>query len=135
MRTAILSIATVASAQCFDTNDSFRPLGPGCNYGTYFQDFSVAGPAPQAVHDSQDLPTGLAVDASLNIYLTYPRNSGQTLNNAVRCTKFISEEPWPTAEIQKCTEGQDPLTCFIDIQNVFLDPVGRMWVVDSDVFA
>ena len=61
----------------WDTPSSgFRPFGPGFNRGAYPQDFSVVGPPLEAVHDSQEAPTGLAVDEQHRIYLTYPRNSG-----------------------------------------------------------
>lgn len=111
----------------------YRPFGPGFNHGAYPQDFSLIGPPLQAVHDSQSAPTGLAVDSHHNIYLTYPRNSGQTPSNVVICTDFNNEKPWPTAEIQNCTQGQDPSTCFINVQNVVLDSIGQLWVVDSGI--
>ncbi|KAK3071751.1 hypothetical protein LTR53_008079 [Teratosphaeriaceae sp. CCFEE 6253] len=122
-----------AAAQFFDTTNGFRPFGPGFNRGAYPQDFSVVGPELEAVHDSQSPPTGLAVDSALNLYLTYPRNSGQTPNNVVICTDFNHEKPWPSAEIQNCTASQDPSTCFLNVQNVVLDSIGQLWVVDSGI--
>lgn len=89
------------------------------------------GPELEAIHDSQTPATGLAVDNSLNLYLTYPRNMGQTPNNVVICTDFNNEKPWPNAEIQNCTQGQDPSKCFVNVQNVVLDSVGQLWIVDS----
>ena len=97
------------------------------------QDFSIIGPQLQAVHESSKAPTGLAVDCALNIYLTYPRNSGATPNNVVIATSFTDEEPWPSAEIQNCTAGQNASTCFINVQNVVLDSQGVMWAVDSGI--
>lgn len=111
---------------------SYRPFGPGFNRGAYPQDFSVIG-AIEGVHDSQQAPTGLAVDHEHNIYLTYPRNSGQTPNNVVICTDFNNEQSWPNAEIQNCTQGQDPSTCFVNVQNIVLDSIGQLWVVDSGI--
>ncbi|KAK3072813.1 hypothetical protein LTR53_006132 [Teratosphaeriaceae sp. CCFEE 6253] len=122
-----------AAAQFFGTTNGFRPFGPGFNRGAYPQDFSVVGPELEAVHDSQSPPTGLAVDSALNLYLTYPRNSGQTPNNVVICTDFNHEKPWPSAEIQNCTAGQDPSTCFLNVQNVVLDSIGQLWIVDSGI--
>ncbi|KAI4241616.1 MAG: hypothetical protein L6R40_004448 [Gallowayella cf. fulva] len=99
--------------------------------------FSIIGPPLQAVHASIDRAlTGFAVDPSLNIYLTYPRNSGPTPNNVVIATNFTGEKPWPTPEIQNCTAGQNASTCFINVQNVVLDPQDPehvMWVVDSGI--
>ncbi len=95
------------------------------------QDFAVIGGALEAVHESITPPTGIAVDASMNVYLTYPRNGALTPNNVVLTTSFTGEEPWPSAEIQNCTVGQDPSTCFINVQNVVLDSLGQMWVVDN----
>ena len=86
------------------------------------------------VHESTDAPTGLAVDPSLNIYLTYPRNSGPTPNNVVICTSFTAEVPWPNATIQNCTANQDPSTCFINVQNVVLDSINQLWIVDSGIY-
>lgn len=128
----LLALATTAAAY-WDTLGDFRPFGPGFTRGAYPQDFNVVGPVLEAVHDSQQPPTGLAVDSALNIYLTYPRNFGQTPNNVVICTDFNNEQPWPSAEIQNCTAGQDPSTCFINVQNVVLDSIGQLWIVDSGI--
>ena len=130
MRLHLALLASTAAAY-FPIEGGFRPFGPGYNHGAYPQDFSVVGPALQAVHDSQTAPTGLAVDDEHNIYLTYPRNMGQTPNNVVICTGFNDEQPWPNASIQNCTQGQDPATCFVNVQNVVLDSKGQLWVVDS----
>ncbi|KAH4108125.1 hypothetical protein HBI81_150490 [Parastagonospora nodorum] len=120
----------------FDTpSGGFRPFGPGYNYGSYPQDFSIVGPPLEAIHDSQSPSTGLAVDANHSLYLTYPRNAGKTPSNVVICTSFNDEKPWPTAEIQNCTTGQDPSTCFINVQNVVRDDSGRLWVVDNGIAA
>ncbi|PSK42219.1 hypothetical protein B9Z65_4133 [Elsinoe australis] len=96
-------------------------------------DFTIIGPQLQAVHESQQAPTGLAVDNDLNIYIAYPRNSGATPNNVVIATNFSSEEPWPSAAIQNCTTGQNISTCFINVQNPVLDSQGHIWVVDSGI--
>ena len=98
---------------------------------------SIIGPPIQAVHASVErAPTGFAVDPSLNIYLTYPRNSGPTPNNVVIASNFTGEKPWPNPEIQNCTATQNASTCFINVQNVVLDPKDPqhvMWVVDSGI--
>ncbi|KAF2188400.1 hypothetical protein K469DRAFT_737681 [Zopfia rhizophila CBS 207.26] len=86
-----------------------------------------------AVHSSTSPPTGLAIDPSLNIYLTYPRNSGPTPNNVVICQTYTTEEPWPNASIQNCSSGQNASECFINVQNVVLDSLNQMWVVDSGI--
>jgi hypothetical protein len=101
--------------------------------GTTPQDFSIIGPPLQAVHESVQAPTGLAVDNDLNIYLTYPRNSGATKYNVVIATNFTGEEPWPSSSIQNCSTGQNASTCFINVQNVVLDSQGVMWIVDSGI--
>lgn len=125
----------LCSAQSyFDTPPGgYRPFGPGYSRGAYPQDFSIVGPDLEAVHDSQKPSTGLAVDNQHNLYLTYPRNAGQTPNNVVMCTSFNDEIPWPNAAMQNCTAGQDPSTCFINVQNIVLDDVNRLWVVDSGI--
>jgi hypothetical protein len=128
-----LSIVAAAQYETYFETTGFRPFGPGYNHGAYPQDFNVVGPPLEAVHDSQSAPTGLAVDNNLNVYLTYPRNSGQTPNNVVICTDFNNEKPWPSAAVQNCTAGQDPATCFINVQNVVLDSIGQLWIVDSGI--
>jgi hypothetical protein len=127
----VLALSSTTLAHYWPITGGYRPFGPGYNHGAYPQDFSVVGPELQAVHDSQTPPTGLAVDHDHNLYLTYPRNMGQTPNNVVICTNFNEEKPWPNAEIQNCTQGQDLSTCFVNVQNVVLDSIGQLWVVDS----
>lgn len=131
MLSKLLLLSSTASAKYFPITGEYRPFGPDYNHGAYPQDFTVMGPELEAVHDSQTPPTGLAVDSKHNIYLTYPRNMGQTPNNVVICTDFNNEKPWPSAEIQNCTQGQDPSTCFVNVQNVVLDSIGQLWIVDS----
>lgn len=97
------------------------------------QDFTLIGGTLEPVHESTDAPTGLAVDKALNIYLTYPRNAENATNNVVICTSFTNEEPWPSAEIQRCSPGQNVSTCFINVQNVVLDSIGQMWIIDSGI--
>ncbi|KAH9838960.1 major royal jelly protein [Teratosphaeria destructans] len=123
----------MAQQSFFPETETYRPFGPGYNYGAYPQDFSIVGPPLEAVHDSQEPPTGIAVDNAHNLYLTYPRNSGPIKNNVVICTDFNNEAPWPNATIQNCTTGQDPSTCFVNVMNVVLDALGRLWIVDSGI--
>jgi hypothetical protein len=111
----------------------YRPFGSGSTNGAYPEDFTLIGPPLEAVHDSQKPSTGLAIDSAHKLYLTYPRNTGQTPNNVVICTSFNHEEPWPNATMQNCTSGQDPSTCFINVQNIILDDRGRLWIVDSGI--
>ncbi|KAH7414309.1 major royal jelly protein-domain-containing protein [Phaeosphaeria sp. MPI-PUGE-AT-0046c] len=128
-----LFVRCIADAY-FDTPPGgFRPFGPGYTYGAFPQDFSIVGPSLEAIHDSQRPSTGLAVDVNHNLYLTYPRNAGQTPSNVVICTSFNDEKPWPNAAMQNCTSGQDPSTCFINVQNVIRDDKGRLWVVDNGI--
>jgi hypothetical protein len=126
--------AISSATSYFDTTPGgYRPFGPGYNIGAYPQDFALVGPPLEAIHDSQKPPTGLAVDSAHSLYLTYPRNSGQTASNVVICTSFNDEAPWPNVSIQNCTAGQDLSTCFINVQNVVRDDRGRLWVVDSGI--
>lgn len=97
------------------------------------QDFTIIGGQLEAVHESVNAPTGLAVDADSNVYLAYPRNAANLTNNVVICTSFTDEEPWPNAEIQRCQPGQNVSECFINVQNAVLDSIGQMWVVDTGI--
>lgn len=131
----VSTLLGLSSAQSFfDTPPGgFHPYGPGYSRGAYPQDFNLIGQALEAVHDSQRPSTGLAVDNQHKLYLTYPRNAGSTPSNVVICTSFNDEVPWPNVAIQNCTADQDPSTCFINVQNIVLDDVSRLWVVDSGI--
>ena len=108
--------------------DGYQPFQYGYTTGSYPRDYSVIGPALEAIHESQRPTTGLAIDKSNNLYLAYPRNTGQTPNNVVIATGFAEEEPWPNAAMQNCTTGQNVSTCFVNVQNVVLDSIGQLWV-------
>ncbi|KAI8936380.1 hypothetical protein NX059_006792 [Plenodomus lindquistii] len=130
---ALYMSASFASSDFSTPHGNFRPFGPGLTNGAYPQDFALVGPPLEAIHDSQKPSTGLAVDSVHKLYLTYPRNAGQTPNNVVVCTSFNDEQPWPNAAMQNCTAGQDPSTCFVNVQNIVRDDLGRLWVVDSGI--
>ena len=106
---------------------------PDATVGICPLDFTIIGGEVEPVHESVNPPTGLAVDPSLNIYLTYPRNSGPTPINVVLATNFTHEVPWPNAKIQNCTHDQNPADCFVNVQNVVLDSINQLWVVDSGI--
>lgn len=130
----LLALVTRAVAQGFpETCPPVPPYNPNATLGVCPTDFTIIGPALEAVHESETAPTGFAVDNSLGIYLTYPRNTGATPVNVAKATSFASEEPWPNAAIQNCTADQDLAECFINVQNVVLDSVGQLWVVDSGI--
>ncbi|KAH8886234.1 hypothetical protein GQ53DRAFT_875925 [Thozetella sp. PMI_491] len=116
----------------------YRPFSSEYTRGSHPHDFTLVGPELQPIHDSQQAPTGLAVDSHHNVYLAYPRNGlngngASSPDNVVICTDFNTEKPWPSAEMQNCKAGQDPATCFINVQNVVLDSIGQLWVVDSGI--
>lgn len=130
----ILALAATGLSQ-FPTTcpQPISPQSPNATIGVCPNDFTIIGPALESVHESKNAPTGLAVDPSLNIYLTYPRNSGATPVNVVICTSFTDEVPWPNAQIQNCTAGQNASECFINVQNVVLDSINQLWIVDSGI--
>lgn len=101
--------------------------------GVCVQDFTLIGGALEAVHESTHAPTGLAVDLSENIYLTYPRNFENSSNAVTIATSFTDEEPWPSAKFQNCQPGQNVSECFINVQNLVLDAHGQLWVLDSGI--
>lgn len=96
-------------------------------------DFTIIGGELEAIHESLQAPTGFAVDPNGQYYLTYPRNTGPTPNNVVIATSFSEEKPWPSAQIQNCTTGQNVSECFINVQNVVLDSINQLWIVDSGI--
>lgn len=126
------SLLSLAAAQ-FPSSCPEPSSQPNGTIGVCPNDFTIIGPSLEPVHESTKPPTGLAIDPNLNLYLTYPRNSGPTPNNVVLCTSFTNEEPWPSAAIQNCTEGQNASTCFINVQNVVLDSINQLWIVDSGI--
>lgn len=87
----------------------------------------------EKTHDSQKSPTGLAGDSAHNLYLTYPCNTGQTADDVGKCTSHNEEQPWPSRTMQTCIAGQDPSTCFINIQNIVRIDRGRPWVIESGI--
>lgn len=129
----LVGLACIVDAAFPDTCPEIALSSSNSTIGVCPQDFAIIGDALEAVHQSTDAPTGLAVDHDLNIYLTYPRNAENSTNNVVVATSFDTEEPWPSAEIQRCASDQDPSTCFINVQNVVLDSVGQMWIIDSGI--
>ena len=136
MKLVLCLLAFTATGLCqFPTTcpQPISPQSPNSTIGVCPNDFTIIGPTLEAVHESKNPPTGLAVDPSLNIYLTYPRNSGPTPNNVVLCTSYTDEAPWPTASIQNCTAGQNASECFVNVQNVVLDSINQLWIVDSGI--
>lgn len=129
----LLGLTLVARASFPDSCPSLNLTTSNTTLGVCPQDFTIIGDELEAVHESTEAPTGLAVDLAHNIYLTYPRNFENSTYNVVIATNFTGEKPWPTAEIQQCQPGQDPATCFINVQNVVLDSKEQMWVVDSGI--
>ena len=132
----LLSLGILLATPSVAQFPSTCPASPTIQNGTVGvcpTDFTIIGPPLEAVHESHSPPTGLAIDPELNLYLTYPRNSGPTPNNVVICTSFDTEEPWPSAAIQNCTSGQNASECFINVQNVVLDSLNQLWVVDSGI--
>ena len=117
---ALAAFASLASA-FFDAVNGFRPFGVGFTRGVYPQDFNVVGPPLEPVHDSQNPPTGLAVDTNHNVYLTYPRNQRPTPNNVVKCVDFNNEVPWPSAAIQNCRPGQVRLSSILKLLGTQVD--------------
>lgn len=129
----LLGLAPFSNAEFPSTCPDVSITSSPTTVGVCPQDFTIIGGALEPIHDSAEVPTGLAVDPDLNIYLTYPRNAANSTDNVVICTSYTDEEPWPSAEIQRCAEGQDPSTCFVNVQNVVLDSLGQMWAIDSGI--
>lgn len=129
----VLGFSKLANAAFPSTCPDPALSSSNATLGVCPQDFTIIGGTLEAVHESTDAPTGLAVDNALNVYLTYPRNAENSTNNVVISTSFTDEEPWPSAEIQRCVAGQNVSTCFINVQNVVLDSIGQMWIIDSGI--
>jgi hypothetical protein len=130
---AVFAILPAAVAQFPTTCPAPLQKNGNSTIGVCPIDFTIIGPELEPVHESTRAPTGLAIDPNLVLYLTYPRNSGPTPDNVVKCTSFEKEEPWPSAAFQNCTTGQNASTCFINVQNIVLDSVNQLWVVDSGI--
>lgn len=112
----LLGLPALISADFSQTCPSTSLTSSNATLGVCPQDFSLIGGELEAVHESVNAPTGLAVDADLNVYLTFPRNNANLTNNVVICTSFTDEEPWPNAEIQRCQPGQNVSECFINVR-------------------
>lgn len=116
----LLSLSALSSADFSQTCPSTSLTSSNATLGVCPQDFTIIGGELEAVHESVNAPTGLAVDDKLNVYLTYPRNSANLTNNVVICTSFTDEEPWPNAEIQRCQPGQNASECFINVRTLHI---------------
>lgn len=90
---ALLGLFAVVEAAFPDTCPDPALSSSTSTLGVCPQDFSIIGDPLEAVHESTQAPTGLAVDSDLNIYLTFPRNFENSTNNVVICTSFTEEEP------------------------------------------
>lgn len=131
--TIMMGLVALTQASFPETCPSVSLTSSKTTVGVCPQDFTIIGGALEVVHESTSPPTGLAVDLSHTVYLTYPRNAADTSVNVVVATGFAGEEPWPSAEMQRCAAGQDAATCFVNVQNVVLDSLGLMWVIDSGI--
>lgn len=114
----LLGLPALISADFSTTCPSTFLTSSNATLGVCPQDFTIIGGELEAVHESVNAPTGLAVDADSNVYLTYPRNAANLTNNVVICTSFTDEEAWPNAEIQQCQPGQNVSECFINVRKV-----------------
>lgn len=129
----LLGLAALATAAFPGTCPSTSLTSSNATLGVCPQDFTIIGGQLEAIHESANAPTGLAVDSDSNVYLTYPRNAANLTNNVVICTSFTDEEPWPNAEIQRCQPGQNVSECLINVQNIVLDSIGQLWLMDSGI--
>jgi len=109
------------------------------------QDPGVRGPALEITHLFNDqMPTGIAVSKTGRLFACYP--SGLDANNTAyqvaELTTNNTETPYPNAQINSPPGGAINYTTypptgvnyqnyFISVQSVAIDPLERLWVLDT----
>ena len=78
---------------------------------------------------NDQMPTGVTVSHTSRIFVCYPR-WGDRVNFTVAELRNGQEIPYPTPEINRADINR-PADTFISVQSVVLDPVDRLWVLDT----
>ena len=77
------------------------------------------------------MPTGVTVANTGRIFVNFPR-WGDAVEYTVAEVEDGKTVPYPNAEINHYSEGDDPAEKLISVQSVVVDPTGqRLWILDT----
>ena len=77
------------------------------------------------------MPTGVTVANSGRIFVNFPR-WGDKVEYTVAEVKGGKTVPYPSAEINRYAEGDNPVEKLVSVQSVVVDPTGnRLWILDT----
>jgi sugar lactone lactonase YvrE len=81
------------------------------------------------------MPTGVTVANSGRIFVNFPK-WGDNVEYTVAELKEGKTVPYPNAEINHYTEGDDPASKLVSVQSVVVEPTGnRLWILDTSSIA
>jgi sugar lactone lactonase YvrE len=84
----------------------------------------------EVVHAFRDqMPTGVTVADDGRIFVCYPR-WGDPVEFTVAELRDGEEVAYPNAEFNTFDEAR-PADCLVSVQSVVVDPVGRLWLLDT----
>ena len=77
------------------------------------------------------MPTGVTVANSGRIFVNFPR-WGDKVEYTVAEVKGGKTVPYPSADINRYAEGDNPVEKLVSVQSVVVDPTGnRLWILDT----
>ena len=81
------------------------------------------------------MPTGVTVANSGRVFVNFPR-WGDNVEYTVAEVKDGKTIPYPNADINHFTDGDDPSNKLVSVQSVVVDPTGnRLWILDTSSIA
>src|ERR1700683_1306247 len=81
------------------------------------------------------MPTGVTVANSGRIFVNFPR-WGDNVEYTVGEVKSGKTMPYPSAEINRYSEADNPSEKLVSVQSVVVDPAGsRLWILDTGSIA
>ena len=81
------------------------------------------------------MPTGVTVANSGRVFVNFPR-WGDPVEYTVAEVKNGKSVPYPSADINRYAEGDNPNEKLVSVQSVVVDPTGnRLWILDTGSIA
>jgi sugar lactone lactonase YvrE len=81
------------------------------------------------------MPTGVSVANHGRIFVNFPK-WGDNVEYTVAEVKDGKTFPYPNADINHYTDGDDPANKLVSVQSVVVDPTGnRLWILDTSSIA
>jgi sugar lactone lactonase YvrE len=81
------------------------------------------------------MPTGVTVANNGRVFVNFPK-WGDNVEYTVAEVKDGKTVPYPNADINHFTDGDDPSNKLVSVQSVVVDPTGnRLWILDTSSIA